>query len=233
MKTGIVVDRNVDLAVAQAQDILHATPLDLSCPGPRRGGGRSRRGRYRRACGVGPASAAPEMLNALFLAGVDTFRMNFSRQPEARGEPAGPFLCRDRAGRHSGGARHHLPGRVESGRHHNVDCDRPCWSARGRARTGDRVWHDPRFGAVEVRCRLADRGDFLVFLHIALRNHAAGELLVRVVLARHLEADRVLIVFARYGQGKAAFSPAKPQRQEGFHAKALFPDPSPFSLIAD
>ena len=27
---------------------------------------------------VGPASAAPEMLKALFLAGVDTFRMNFS-----------------------------------------------------------------------------------------------------------------------------------------------------------
>ena len=32
---------------------------------------------------VGPASAAPEMLRALFLAGVDTFRMNFSHGTQA------------------------------------------------------------------------------------------------------------------------------------------------------
>src|SRR3954468_19461476 len=38
-------------------------------------------GRYRRAkivATVGPASASPEMLRTLFLAGVDTFRLNFS-----------------------------------------------------------------------------------------------------------------------------------------------------------
>ena len=37
--------------------------------------------RYRRAkivATVGPASASPEMLKELFLAGVDTFRLNFS-----------------------------------------------------------------------------------------------------------------------------------------------------------
>ena len=37
--------------------------------------------RHRRAkivATVGPASASPEMLKALFLAGVDTFRLNFS-----------------------------------------------------------------------------------------------------------------------------------------------------------
>ncbi len=37
--------------------------------------------RYRRAkivATVGPASASPEMLEVLFLAGVDTFRLNFS-----------------------------------------------------------------------------------------------------------------------------------------------------------
>src|SRR6185436_18686075 len=37
--------------------------------------------RYRRAkivATVGPASASPEMLKTLFLAGVDTFRLNFS-----------------------------------------------------------------------------------------------------------------------------------------------------------
>ncbi|MES1147903.1 MAG: pyruvate kinase, partial [Bradyrhizobium guangdongense] len=37
--------------------------------------------RHRRAkivATVGPASSSPEMLKALFLAGVDTFRLNFS-----------------------------------------------------------------------------------------------------------------------------------------------------------
>src|SRR3954462_3837918 len=42
--------------------------------------------RYRRAkivATVGPASASPEMLEALFRAGVDTFRLNFSHGTHA------------------------------------------------------------------------------------------------------------------------------------------------------
>ena len=37
-----------------------------------------RRRRAKIVATVGPASASPEMLKALFLAGVDTFRLNFS-----------------------------------------------------------------------------------------------------------------------------------------------------------
>ena len=33
---------------------------------------------------VGPASASPEMLKALFLAGVDVFRLNFSHGTQER-----------------------------------------------------------------------------------------------------------------------------------------------------
>ena len=37
-----------------------------------------RRRRTKIVATVGPASASPEMIKALFLAGVDTFRLNFS-----------------------------------------------------------------------------------------------------------------------------------------------------------
>jgi pyruvate kinase len=42
--------------------------------------------RYRHAkivATVGPASASPEMLRQLFLAGIDTFRLNFSHGSQA------------------------------------------------------------------------------------------------------------------------------------------------------
>ena len=84
--------------------------LGISRPGPRRGGGRSRRRGHCRACG--------------------------RRQPKARGKPAGPSdaerrnLCGDRAGGGGSDAGHHLPGRVESGRRHDADCDRSRQPAR-------------------------------------------------------------------------------------------------------
>jgi len=52
---------------------------------------------------VGPASASPEMLKALFLTGVDTFRLNFShgtQDDHARSMPRSVRLrgiCSDRS----------------------------------------------------------------------------------------------------------------------------------------
>jgi pyruvate kinase len=53
---------------------------------------------------VGPASGSPEMLEALFLAGVDTFRLNFSHGTHVLGGSGGdpPFPGRRIARSHYG-----------------------------------------------------------------------------------------------------------------------------------
>jgi L-lactate dehydrogenase len=114
----MLVDRNTDLAVAQARDILDATPF-----------------------------ADPVRVRTGESADLDGARLIVlaAGTPEAGGEPAEPAvtqcrnLCRDRAGSIGGRAGSDLSGGDQSGWRDDPNCRcarRPGW---GCVRTGDRV----------------------------------------------------------------------------------------------
>ena len=112
----VLVDRKADLAVAQAHDILDATPFAY------------------------PVRVRAGETADLDGAGIVVLAAGANQKP---GESRLDLLSRnaeifadDRTGGAGGGAGHHLPGGVESGRHHDADCDRPRRPARGRAANG-------------------------------------------------------------------------------------------------
>ena len=153
----MLVDRNADLAVAQARDILDATPFRRSGPGPRGGDGRSRRRARGRDRGRG--------------------------QPEAGGEQAGPALAqrRDLRGDRAGGvgrdAGSDLSGGEQSSRCHDPDRRGNCRPGRGPVRTCYRVRHDPRLCAVPDAARGASRRQPDFYRRQSAGRHGDSEVL--------------------------------------------------------
>ena len=128
----VLVDRNADLAVAQARDVLDAAAL-----------------------------ADPLRVRAGELANLDGARVvvlaaGASQRP---GESRLDLLvaqCRnlrgDRAGGGGGGSRSHLSCGDQSARRHDPDCDCPRRPERGGAASRNRVRYDPRTPRGSARC---------------------------------------------------------------------------------
>ena len=135
----VLVDQKADLAVAQARDILDATPF------------------------ADPPRVRAGELADLAGARVVVLAAGANQRPgESRLEPAGPAvaqrrnLFRNRASS-AGGDGPHFSRCDESTRRHDPDCRRPRRPARGRAGTGDRFRYDPRLGSVPHAARRTSR----------------------------------------------------------------------------